>query len=92
VADSLYIVRFGVVSIQKDGEELCEAKRGDLFGENALLGLCDDGGRRTRTCVAKTSCELCQMTAAQFFELMHSCKDLQRRCRVLVQVWARVGE
>jgi hypothetical protein len=40
---------------------------------------------RNRTCVAKTSCELCRLSAAHFLELLQSCHDLQSRCRLLVQ-------
>ena len=60
-----------------------DATRGDMFGENELLGLTVEG-RRNRTSVAQTSCELCRMSASHFRALLESCPDLQRRCRLLV--------
>ena len=58
--DALYIVRTGIVSIMVMGEEVMEAMHGDLIGENEILNL-TQGYRRNRTCVAKTSCELCRL-------------------------------
>ena len=81
--DALYIVRTGIVSIMAMGEEVMEATHGDLIGENEILNL-TQGYRRNRTCVAKTSCELCRLCADHFLELLRSCSDLQRRCRLLV--------
>lgn len=82
--DALYIVRNGIVSVLVMGEEVMEAVHGDLIGENEILNL-TQSYRRNRTCIAKTSCELCRLSADHFFELLRSCKDLQRRCRLLVQ-------
>lgn len=60
IPDALYIVTVGVVCVVMHGEEIFEARKGDVFGENALLGLSLDG-RRQRTCIAKTMCELCRL-------------------------------
>ena len=60
-----------------------DERRGQRAGENELLGLTVEG-RRNRTSVAQTSCELCRMSAAHFRALLESCPDLQRRCRLLV--------
>jgi hypothetical protein len=81
--DALYIVRTGIVSIMVMGEEVMEAMHGDLIGENEILNL-TQGYRRNRTCVAKTSCELCRLSSDHFLELLRSCSDLQTRCRLLV--------
>ena len=89
--DALYIVRFGVVSVSVEGELVMEAGAGDLFGENEILGLTIEG-RRNRTCIAKTSCELCRLNAEGFYFLLRSCPDLQRRCRLLVDAHLRYLE
>ena len=68
---------------QTCANQVMDATRGDMFGENELLGLTLEG-RRNRTSVAQTSCELCRMSAAHFRALLESCPDLQRRCRLLV--------
>ena len=88
VPDALYIVRFGVVSVLVDGDVVMEAKQGDMIGENAVMGLTSNG-RRNRSCVAKTSCELCRLTAKDFVELLRSCHDLQLRLRTLVHTHLR---
>jgi len=51
--DGLFIVRFGVVDLYSHGLFLKAIGRGDIFGENALLGL-SKSGLRTRTAVART--------------------------------------
>ena len=51
--DGLYIVRFGVVDLFAQDVFLKECGRGQLFGENALLGL-SKSGLRTRTAKART--------------------------------------
>ena len=86
--DALYIVRFGVVSVSVESEVVMEAVPGDIIGENEILGLTVEG-HRNRTCIAKTSCELCRLSAEGFYFLLRSCPDLQRRCRLLVQAHLR---
>ena len=59
----MYIVRTGVVSIQdrSSEREITLAKSGDVVGEMALLGFSKDG-KRLRTSVCLTMCEVCMMT------------------------------
>jgi len=88
VPDALYIVRFGAVSVSVQSELVMEAGPGDIFGENEILGLTMEG-RRNRTCIAKTSCELCRLNTEDLYSLLRSCPDLQRRCRLLVDAHLR---
>lgn len=67
--DSLYIVRFGVVDLYSQNVHLKEIGRGQMFGENALLGL-SKSGLRTRTAVARTMVELCQLRDQDLMALM----------------------
>ena len=47
----MYIVRFGVVEVYANGELVKTCQPGDVFGENALLGLTATG-RRNRSAVS----------------------------------------
>ena len=67
--DALYIVRFGTVCVCVNGEVLVEARCGDLFGENALLGLTRDG-RRNRSAFAQTMCEVCVLRKPDLMALL----------------------
>ena len=60
IPDALYIVTVGVVCVVMYGEQVFEAKKGDVFGENAMLDLSLDV-RRQRMCIEKTMCELCRL-------------------------------
>ena len=80
--DALYIVRFGTVSVCVDGVPIMEAQCGDLFGENAMLGLTPDG-RRNRSAFAKTMCEVCVLRQRDFRELL-KLEDFRRPFSVLV--------
>jgi len=59
--DSMYIVRFGQISLEANGKELKVIGQGEVFGENAIFGMSVDG-KRTRTSYAKTMAELCELT------------------------------
>ena len=83
IPDALYIVRFGVVSVTMHQIELFEAESGDVIGENALLGLTLDG-RRQRTCIAKTMCELCKLNKKDFGYLLNI-QAFRRPFRMMVQ-------
>jgi len=67
--DAMYMVRFGIVEILVRGEVVSELTTGDLFGENALLGLTSDG-KRNRSSIAKTMCEVCALSQKDFMELL----------------------
>jgi CRP-like cAMP-binding protein len=83
IPDALYIVRFGVVSVTMHGAELFEAHTGNAIGELALLGLSPDG-RRQRTCIAKTMCELCKLNKDDFGCLLNI-QAFRRPFRIMVQ-------
>ena len=67
--DAMYMVRFGIVEILVRGEVVSELTTGDLFGENALLGLTSDG-KRNRSSMAKTMCEVCALSQKDLMELL----------------------
>jgi len=67
--DKMYIIRFGLVSIQGLGPKTVTASKGDLFGELALLGLTHNG-LRMRTCVAISVCELCEFSWEDFEDVL----------------------
>jgi CRP-like cAMP-binding protein len=83
IPDALYIVRFGVVSVTMHGAEVFEAHTGNVIGELALLGLSPDG-RRQRTCIAKTMCELCKLNKDDFGYLLNI-EAFRRPFRIMVQ-------
>ena len=80
--DALYIVRFGVVSMYARSRFLGNANSGDIFGENALLGLTPDG-KRNRSTVCLTMCELCELRKDELHELLRM-EHFNRGIRVLV--------
>ena len=61
VATDLYIVQLGSVRITREGMELAILERGEMFGENAIFSWSCDG-KRTRTAVTLTSCDLCMLS------------------------------
>jgi CRP-like cAMP-binding protein len=67
--DAMYIVRFGTVEVKVQGETVLTAETGDLFGENALLGLTSDG-KRNRSSFAKTMCEICALRKEDLWDLL----------------------
>ena len=69
VPDSMYVIRFGQVSIKTSGERNFVAQQGDLFGELAIMGLTPNG-LRMRTAIAVTVCELCEFSKEDFWELL----------------------
>uniref|UniRef100_A0A7S4PDA0 Cyclic nucleotide-binding domain-containing protein n=1 Tax=Guillardia theta TaxID=55529 RepID=A0A7S4PDA0_GUITH len=82
IADAMYIVRFGLVGLWVHGQEISVARRGDLFGENALLGLTLTG-RRTRTSISKTLCELCKLQREDFYGLLEN-KSFRKSLEIFV--------
>jgi CRP-like cAMP-binding protein len=56
-ATHLYVLRLGSVRVTRKGEELAILERGEMFGENAIFSWSCDG-KRTRTAVAMTLCDL----------------------------------
>ena len=60
------------VEIKHRGETLKIAKRGDLIGENAILGLTTDG-RRNRSAHAISMVELCALSIHDFRDLLINC-------------------
>ncbi len=82
IPDALYIVRFGVVSMYAKSRFLGNADSGDIFGENALLGLTPDG-KRNRSAICITMCELCELRKDDLDELLRM-EDFRRAIRVLV--------
>eukprot|EP00927_Polykrikos_kofoidii_P066579 TRINITY_DN62150_c0_g1_i1.p1 TRINITY_DN62150_c0_g1~~TRINITY_DN62150_c0_g1_i1.p1 ORF type:complete len:1115 (+),score=222.94 TRINITY_DN62150_c0_g1_i1:97-3441(+) len=50
---SMYIITSGVAKILKDGKEVAELRKGDVFGEAVLLGMAT---KRSSTVVAKEAC------------------------------------
>jgi len=69
--DGLYIVRFGLILLSIGGRVVEEVQPGGLFGELAMLGLTQDG-KRARTAVAKTTCELCMLSRRDFEEMLRA--------------------
>ena len=78
VPDALYIVRTGIVGLYADNEFLKEIGRGEMFGENALFGL-SKSGLRTRTAVARTMVELCELSQEDLFQLLVELDDFFRK-------------
>lgn len=62
VPDGLYIVRHGDVDIFQKATYLFSAGPGDIFGENAILGLSTDG-KRSRKAIASKNTELCFLSS-----------------------------
>ena len=71
IPDAMYMVRFGTVQMSAWGVTK-KVGHGTLFGEMAILGL-SPTGKRIRTSVALSVCELCVLTKAHFMELI-SCR------------------
>ncbi len=72
--DGLYIIRFGLVLLSIAGRAVEEVQPGSLFGELAMLGLTQDG-KRARSAVAKTTCELCMLSQSDFEEMLRANVD-----------------
>ena len=64
------------MEVSVKGETLFDATKGDIIGENALLGLTPNR-KRNRTCVAKTMCELCRLSRRDFFDLLETCSSFR---------------
>jgi CRP-like cAMP-binding protein len=69
VATHLYLVRLGLVRITRKGEDLAVLERGEMFGENAIFSWSCDG-KRTRTAVALTLCDLCVLSVQDVVHLL----------------------
>ena len=81
--DALYIVRFGVVDLVRQKQVLKQIGRGEMFGENALMGL-SKKGVRTRTAIARTMVELCELSSDALLELMVQVDDFFTKITHLV--------
>eukprot|EP00282_Hemiselmis_andersenii_P037308 CAMPEP_0169433248 /NCGR_PEP_ID=MMETSP1042-20121227/3907_1 /TAXON_ID=464988 /ORGANISM="Hemiselmis andersenii, Strain CCMP1180" /LENGTH=1094 /DNA_ID=CAMNT_0009543769 /DNA_START=78 /DNA_END=3358 /DNA_ORIENTATION=- len=90
--DSLFIIRFGTVKLYSQGKELCTLYPGDIFGENAILGLSQDG-MRTRTAIAESMVELCTIRAEEVLQLLIRHKSfqwsVQRMCKMHITALER---
>ena len=58
----MFLVLDGVIRVDRDGEQLAEYGPGAILGERSFL----EGGTRTSTLVAVTSCRVASVPAAQF--------------------------
>jgi hypothetical protein len=67
--DAFYIVRTGVLSVLMNGQQIFAALAGDVVGEIALLGLSKDG-RRMRSTICLTMCELCMIETGDLEDLL----------------------
>jgi CRP/FNR family cyclic AMP-dependent transcriptional regulator len=63
---SFFVIMSGSVRIERAGQTINTLGPGDFLGEIALL----DGGPRTATATAETSCRLLSMTYQMFHELL----------------------
>ena len=68
VPDAMYMIRFGTVRIDGLGVRK-NVSHGNLFGEMALMGLSLDG-KRIRTSLAVSLCELCVLGKEHFQEII----------------------
>jgi len=58
----VYLVLYGVIRVDRDGEQLAEYGPGAMLGERAHL----EGGIRTSTLLAATACRIASVPADQF--------------------------
>ena len=86
--EALFLVRFGVVEIFLGGRLLKSCYRGDLVGENALLGLTPDG-KRSISAKTKTMSELCMLKTEDFNQLLLECpiflQTVTRACEMHIE-------
>lgn len=76
VGEDFYIIASGVVAVSKSEEgNVSELKRGDYFGEKALL----NDEVRSATCTAKTSVKCMQMDREHFIAIFGSIQELTNR-------------
>jgi len=80
--DALFVVRKGDVLLSSKGESVAVAQRGDMFGELGLLGLTETG-RRLRTAVSISECELLRMSKENFRDLILAHGELRVSYRQL---------
>ena len=83
VPTHLYVVRLGSVQVTRKEEDLAVVSRGDLFGENALLGWSCDG-KRNRSSWALTMCDLCVLTKDDVAHLLEHDKTFYWAVRKIV--------
>jgi len=81
-----FIVVDGTVRIERGGDFVNTLGPGEFFGEIALL----DGGPRTATAVAETTCRLLSMTYQMFHELLDASPEI--RTAILEGVGRRLRE
>ena len=65
--DRMYVVRSGVVDIERNGAVIATVNPGELFGELALI----DGSPRSATARAREDCELTAIRERAFLFLVH---------------------
>jgi len=73
--DYFYIIKEGTVGVSKDGTEVSALKKGDFFGEAALL----TEDTRNATCTAKSPSTLLSIDRANFIELLGTLDELNNR-------------
>ena len=61
--DCMFIIKEGEVNCVKDGKIIRTLKKGDNFGQKAIL----EGHKRTLDCITKTDCTLCSISV-EFFQ------------------------
>ena len=64
--DSMFFIRYGTVTVEKDDEEIARLGQGSHFGEVALL----DGGKRSATVTAVEHTELLKLNRERFEALL----------------------
>jgi hypothetical protein len=80
--DALFLIRTGTVILSCAGQSVGLAQRGDMFGELGLFGL-TASGRRMRTAVAVSECELLRMSKENFKDLILTHGELRLEYRRL---------
>jgi len=89
IPDALYVLRYGELSVESNGIALGTLKgtNHDVVGEMALLGLSRDG-RRLRTAVCNTMCELCTLTKEDLLHLL-SIPEFQRPLKRMLAIYTK---
>ena len=72
--DGLYLMVSGEVKVQNESREIAVLKKGDFFGEMALL----EDAPRSATVIATTECELLKMDKEDFYEVLAEYPSISR--------------
>lgn len=75
IAQELFIVVSGQVSVERDGTVIATSGPGEFFGEIALVA----GGPRTATVTCATDCRLLVLARREFHSLMDEFPTLKMR-------------